>query len=146
MSKVPNIIQMVVLVVAAVLLLACDGPAGPPGPPGAPGVSGFEMVHAAGACAVERTQQQSAVCPEGKVAISGGFRIESCKAGEPGGIFMTGFAASQNHPGSVNVDGSPMAAPSEWFVTAWDTADPPTVAEWRLIAYAACATVAAGSG
>lgn len=55
-----------------------QGPQGPAGPQGAPGLSGFQIVEATPVNVDPgRTAQQTAACPAGKKAISGGYETSA---------------------------------------------------------------------
>lgn len=108
------------------------GPKGDPGEPGAPGedgVSGYEVVgHEATVPAGAANQTVEAICPEGKVAIGGGYHAE--------GTGGQSVVVHENAPGTL-VEGED----GTWSSTSWTVrASNPSESNAQVQAYVNCAT------
>jgi hypothetical protein len=120
--------------VAALFANSAGGAKGPPFPQ-LTGLQGLELVTAPSACGPATFKQATAVCPDGKGALGGGFRITDCT----NNIFLNNFSAIQSHP-------SPGGEfPTNWFVTAWDN-NPGNNTDWQLTAFVTCATLPGSDG
>jgi Collagen triple helix repeat (20 copies) len=107
------------------------GPVGPKGDDGVPGLSGYEIVDADSNVSSAQTRSATAVCPNGKRAISGSASaILHSVAGEPfpeyGYLAVTGD--------NVTLDGR------SWFGFATEMGDG-TPDVWRIRVRAVCAYV-----
>lgn len=91
------------------------GPVGPQGPPG-PGLSGYQVVTNTTATDSSTPKSVTATCPSGKVAISGGARLNT---GAP-------VAVQADYPGSSTA----------WVAVAREMSA--TGSSWALSAYAVC--------
>jgi hypothetical protein len=85
------------------------------------GLSGVEQVGAAGVHNSFDIKATTATCPEGKVAIGGGARMNG---------FINVAALHESHQG--------FGDPRSWFVSAHEHG--PTDKEWELDAFAICAS------
>lgn len=97
------------------------GPQGPAGQQGAPGLAGLEIVKAQSALSSDTQRSMPVTCPAGKMVVGGGGLIVG--AG-----------------GDVALDESYPTSPSTWRATAYEVNA--TGANWHLVAYALCASVA----
>lgn len=99
-----------------------QGPQGPQGVQGAPGLSGLEIVSAETASNSDSPKQIEASCPAGKQVVGGGAHIFNA---------ATDAALDESYPASATT----------WRGTAWEVVA--TAANWKLRAYAICATIPA---
>lgn len=106
-----------------------DGEDGQPGPQGEPGLSDLEYVRTAFSnLAAGQTGVYTAVCPSGKVPVSGGFVSDL-------GVFM-------RRSGAVNSAGSSVAEMDGWQVSLLNAAGNGASASGYV--YALCAVVEGG--
>ena len=98
------------------------GQQGPAGPQGAPGLAALEIVTAESPSSSDQNRQVEATCPAGKQVVGGGAHL-------------------WNAASDVALDESYPASATKWRATAWEVNA--TAANWHLVAYAICATVAA---
>jgi hypothetical protein len=99
------------------------GPAGPIGPQGPPGLAAVEVVISLSVTDATMQKALQADCPSGKVAVGGGYTVITIPA-------TTGFEVKATHPTPTG---------DSWRVTVDRTG---AAIDWRLAAYAICATVA----
>ncbi len=104
------------------------GPEGPQGPEGPPGLANVSSVSSWGTLDSDDSKTHVVWCPEGKVAISGGYNISG---GGPNIVVRTFHPQWQ--PGDSG-------APTGWQVSAHEIE--PTSLEWQILAVAVCADVA----
>ena len=107
------------------------GPQGPQGPIGPAGSSGYQVVQSAGPSSAADGKVQTATCPAGKRAISGGgFQV-----------FDTGVSGTVDRVAiHVTVPISLFNDGDTWDVQAVETA-PDNFTTWHLVAVAVCVVV-----
>ena len=103
------------------------GPQGPPGPQGAPGLSALQIIQADSAESSVSPKQVSAICPPGKRVSGTGYDIFGGKTG-----------SSPNQETEIVLD---FIIPGSTAVTVAAYEDEPFGGDWRVTAYAICATV-----
>ncbi len=119
------------------------GPTGPAGPPGSPGVSGYEIIWGSSAFDSPYSQSAFATCSPGKKVLGGGFAIVGFPESGTGGIAPSVVAAQTSGPYRLRISPDEpvfVRVDNSWGVRAIETQ--PTDGNWRVTAYAICATVA----